>query len=189
MIWISWYGVMVKWCNYFCVIFIISQWCCMVMFQWCRSTIMVLNVLIYFNGSMLQWFLVALSLMVIWWNDVSQIWWNDEVANIIMVDFLWDLIVSWFIRSYQDLLGLIKHTNACNTIDNGEDNICYLRMEWILIISLVFGLVAFLSFPIAKWYNGEIVFDGGVMMVWRLWLLTFIYPLLSGVFKTSKCWY
>ena len=56
IIWICQYGLMVKWCNSFCIIFQVVEW--------------------RFNV------LVKLSLMVIWWNGIARIWWNGEVKKI-----------------------------------------------------------------------------------------------------------
>ena len=127
-----------------------------------------LNMLIWFDGEMVQLFLYIFS-MFKWCNVVTRSWWTGEVTTFTMAELIlwWGLTVDWFIISALVSLGFIQHFNTCDPDDNRSARIFYLGEKVILLISLIFGLSTFLSFLMAKWCNGEIISDGGVMVVQR----------------------
>ena len=87
------------------------------------------------------------------------------------------LSVAWFISSYLVSLYLIQYINNGDPDDYGSYHLCHM---WIIIMSLFFFPVTFLSPLTEKWFNGEIVYYSGVMMTRRFWWQQFSHLLLSG---------
>ena len=94
------------------------------------------------------------------------------------------LSVAWFISSYLVSLYLIQYINNGDPDDYGSYHLCHM---WIIIMSLFFFPVTFLSPLTEKWFNGEIVYYSGVMMTRRFWWQQFSHLLLSG--WISNCFF
>ena len=124
------------------------------------------NMLIWCNGEMVLWFFVEILKgwngemllhhhglnIFIWYNCVMAQWCFDGIlidramvkwCYMVVKNNMMSLIVSWVISPYWVSLGLIQYANVCDTENNGPAQLCYLRMEGIMMVSLNFIIFTF----------------------------------------------
>ena len=97
----------------------------------------------------------------------------------------WHLTVSFVVNFYLVSLNFVKHSNNSDPDDYGAGNLCYL---WLLLDSLFFFPVTFMSSLMVNCCNVDVITDGVAIMVKIfLWVLFFNWLLLDWILNHIYC--